>query len=159
MHPVLNSGFLMEAQRRKQKLRVPACRARLPGPSGASTRQTGCETGGVWKITHHPSSSSSSGCCVAVGARCYFRRGFIQAAAARKPPLSRFEAFVCHRFLLLLFVFQEDDEELVLPLRPRKSPLNGLCCLTFGLVVFMASLVLASIYVYRYYFIPHVRRI
>uniref|UniRef100_A0A3Q2ZRA1 Integral membrane protein 2 n=1 Tax=Kryptolebias marmoratus TaxID=37003 RepID=A0A3Q2ZRA1_KRYMA len=27
----------------------------------------------------------------------------------------------------------------------------------FGLVVFMAGLVLASIYVYRYYFIPHVR--
>ncbi|KAI3354517.1 hypothetical protein L3Q82_019031 [Scortum barcoo] len=48
-----------------------------------------------------------------------------------------------------------DEEELVLPLRPKKSPLNGLCCLTFGLVVFMAGLVLASIYVYRYYFIPH----
>lgn len=46
-------------------------------------------------------------------------------------------------------VFQ-DEEELVLPLRPKKSPLNGLCCLTFGLVVFMAGLVLASIYVYRY---------
>lgn len=51
----------------------------------------------------------------------------------------------------------QDEEELVLPLRPKKSPLNGLCCLTFGLVVFMAGLVLASIYVYRYYFIPHVR--
>lgn len=51
----------------------------------------------------------------------------------------------------------QDEEELVLPLRPQKSPLNGLCCLTFGLVVFMAGLVLASIYVYRYYFIPHVR--
>ncbi|CAL8336887.1 unnamed protein product [Boreogadus saida] len=49
----------------------------------------------------------------------------------------------------------DDDDELVLPLRPRKSPLNGLCCLTFGLVVFMSGLVLASIYVYRYYFIPH----
>ncbi|CAG6006891.1 unnamed protein product [Menidia menidia] len=49
-----------------------------------------------------------------------------------------------------------DEEELVLPLRPKKSPLNGLCCLTFGLVVFMAGLVLASIYVYRYYFIPHI---
>uniref|UniRef100_A0A3Q2PFV0 Integral membrane protein 2 n=1 Tax=Fundulus heteroclitus TaxID=8078 RepID=A0A3Q2PFV0_FUNHE len=48
-----------------------------------------------------------------------------------------------------------DEDELVLPLRPKKSPLNGLCCLTFGLVVFMAGLVLASIYVYRYYFIPH----
>ncbi len=53
-------------------------------------------------------------------------------------------------------IFQDEDE-LVLPLRPKKSPLNGLCCLTFGLVVFMAGLVLASIYVYRYYFIPHVR--
>ncbi|XP_057694549.1 integral membrane protein 2Ca [Corythoichthys intestinalis] len=49
----------------------------------------------------------------------------------------------------------EEEDELVLPLRPQKSPLNGLCCLTFGLVVFMAGLVLASIYVYRYYFIPH----
>ncbi|RVE64707.1 hypothetical protein OJAV_G00128940 [Oryzias javanicus] len=48
-----------------------------------------------------------------------------------------------------------DEEGLVLPLRPKKSPLNGLCCLTFTLVVFMASLVLASIYVYRFYFIPH----
>uniref|UniRef100_A0A6Q2X1D2 Integral membrane protein 2 n=1 Tax=Esox lucius TaxID=8010 RepID=A0A6Q2X1D2_ESOLU len=47
-----------------------------------------------------------------------------------------------------------DDEEGVLPPRPRRSPLNGLCCLTFGLVVFMSGLVLASIYVYRYYFIP-----
>ncbi|KAL4647133.1 integral membrane protein 2C-like [Arapaima gigas] len=48
------------------------------------------------------------------------------------------------------------DEELVLPVRPKKSPLNGLCCLTFGLVVFMSSFVLASIYVYRYYFTPQV---
>ncbi|XP_036410657.1 integral membrane protein 2C-like isoform X1 [Megalops cyprinoides] len=45
-------------------------------------------------------------------------------------------------------------EELVLPLRSKRSPLSGLCCLTFGLVVFMSALVLASIYVYRYYFIP-----
>lgn len=57
---------------------------------------------------------------------------------------------------ICLCVFQDEDE-LVLPHRPQKSPLNGLCCLTFGLVVFMAGLVLASIYVYRYYFIPHVR--
>lgn len=67
----------------------------------------------------------------------------------------------CHLQVLIVkfvcvCVFQ-DEEELVLPLRPQKSPLNGLCCLTFGLVVFMAGLVLASIYVYRYYFIPHVR--
>ncbi|CAG06423.1 unnamed protein product, partial [Tetraodon nigroviridis] len=55
----------------------------------------------------------------------------------------------------ILLPHAADEEELVLPLRPRKSPLNGLCCLTFGLVVFMASLVLASVYVYRYYFIPH----
>uniref|UniRef100_A0A8C7UP19 Integral membrane protein 2 n=1 Tax=Oncorhynchus mykiss TaxID=8022 RepID=A0A8C7UP19_ONCMY len=50
----------------------------------------------------------------------------------------------------------EDEEELVLPLRSGRSPLNGLCCLTFGLVVFMSGLVLASIYVYRYYFIPQI---
>uniref|UniRef100_A0A8K9WU20 Integral membrane protein 2 n=1 Tax=Oncorhynchus mykiss TaxID=8022 RepID=A0A8K9WU20_ONCMY len=49
---------------------------------------------------------------------------------------------------------KQDEEELVLPLRSGRSPLNGLCCLTFGLVVFMSGLVLASIYVYRYYFIP-----
>ncbi|KAK6310576.1 hypothetical protein J4Q44_G00186310 [Coregonus suidteri] len=48
------------------------------------------------------------------------------------------------------------EHELVLPLRPKKSHLNGLCCLTFGLVVFMSGLVLASIYVYRYYFIPQI---
>uniref|UniRef100_A0A673XA74 Integral membrane protein 2 n=1 Tax=Salmo trutta TaxID=8032 RepID=A0A673XA74_SALTR len=50
----------------------------------------------------------------------------------------------------------EDEEELVLPLRSGRSPLNGLCCLTFGLVVFMSGLVLASIYVYRHYFIPQI---
>lgn len=61
---------------------------------------------------------------------------------------------VCVRICVCVF---QDEDELVLPLRPKKSPLNGLCCLTFGLVVFMAGLVLASIYVYRYYFIPHVR--
>ncbi|KAJ4935616.1 hypothetical protein JOQ06_017147 [Pogonophryne albipinna] len=49
----------------------------------------------------------------------------------------------------------QDDDDLVLPLRPRKSALNSVCCMTFGLVMFMAGLVLASIYVYRYYFIPH----
>ncbi|KAJ8357473.1 hypothetical protein SKAU_G00202670 [Synaphobranchus kaupii] len=45
-------------------------------------------------------------------------------------------------------------EELVLPLRPKRS-LSGLCCLIFGLVVFMCVFVLAlaSICVYRYYFI------
>lgn len=59
--------------------------------------------------------------------------------------------------LIYGFCVFQDEEELVLPLRPKKSPLNGLCCLTFGLVVFMSGLVLASIYVYRYYFIPHVR--
>lgn len=60
-------------------------------------------------------------------------------------------------FSVFFFFFFQDEDELVLPLRPKKSPLSGLCCLTFGLVVFMAGLVLASIYVYRYYFIPHVR--
>ncbi|XP_029930942.1 integral membrane protein 2Cb [Myripristis murdjan] len=51
-------------------------------------------------------------------------------------------------------IIPQAHEELVLPLRSKKSFLNGLCCLTFGLVVFMSGLVLASIYVYRYYFIP-----
>lgn len=53
----------------------------------------------------------------------------------------------------LLFFFQE---QLVLPVRPKKPFPTGLCCLTFGLVVFMSGLVMASIYVYRYYFIPQV---
>ncbi|XP_030218944.1 integral membrane protein 2Cb isoform X1 [Gadus morhua] len=46
-------------------------------------------------------------------------------------------------------------EELVLALgeKPKRSYLNGLCCLTFGLVVFMAGLVMASIYAYRYYYV------
>ncbi|XP_063075508.1 integral membrane protein 2Cb [Engraulis encrasicolus] len=47
-------------------------------------------------------------------------------------------------------------EELVLPLQSKKSPINGLCCLTFGLVIVMSGLVLASICVYRYYFIPQI---
>ncbi|XP_069013462.1 integral membrane protein 2Cb [Embiotoca jacksoni] len=45
-------------------------------------------------------------------------------------------------------------EHLVPPVRPKKLFPTGLCCLTFGLVVFMSVLVLASIYTYRYYFIP-----
>lgn len=50
------------------------------------------------------------------------------------------------------------QEELVLPLgTTKRSFLNGLCCLTFGLVVFMVGLVLASIYAYRYYFVTQVR--
>ena len=58
---------------------------------------------------------------------------------------------------LCVCVFFQDEEDVELPVRPRRSPLNGLCCLTFFLVVFMSGLVLASIYVYRCYFIPHVR--
>lgn len=54
------------------------------------------------------------------------------------------------------FFFFTLQEELVLPLQSKKSPVNGLCCLTFGLVIFMSGLVLASIYVYRYYFISQV---
>jgi len=46
--------------------------------------------------------------------------------------------------------------QLVLPVRHKKPFPTGLCCLTFGLVVFMSGLVLSSIYVYRYYFIPQV---
>ena len=50
------------------------------------------------------------------------------------------------------------QEELVLALgeKPKRSYLNGLCCLTFGLVVFMAGLVMASIYAYRYYYVTQV---
>nr|XP_015798007.2 integral membrane protein 2Ca [Nothobranchius furzeri] len=55
----------------------------------------------------------------------------------------------------ILIPHPADEDELVLPLQPKKSPLNGLCCLIFGLVVSMACLVLASIYIYRYY-IPHI---
>uniref|UniRef100_A0A671Z0J0 Integral membrane protein 2 n=1 Tax=Sparus aurata TaxID=8175 RepID=A0A671Z0J0_SPAAU len=43
-----------------------------------------------------------------------------------------------------------------LPVRTKKPFPTGLCCLTFGLVIFMSGLVLASIYVYRYYFIPQI---
>uniref|UniRef100_A0A665TIM3 Integral membrane protein 2 n=1 Tax=Echeneis naucrates TaxID=173247 RepID=A0A665TIM3_ECHNA len=42
----------------------------------------------------------------------------------------------------------------VLPVRAKKPFPTGLCCLTFGLVIFMSGLVLASVYIYRYYFIP-----
>ncbi|XP_028833017.1 integral membrane protein 2Cb [Denticeps clupeoides] len=45
-------------------------------------------------------------------------------------------------------------EELVLPLRPKKSSLNGLFCLIFGLLVFTSGLVFASTYIYRNHFIP-----
>lgn len=55
-----------------------------------------------------------------------------------------------------VFVLFTLQEELVLPLQSKRSPINGLCCLTFGLVIFMSGLVLASIYVYRYYFISQV---
>lgn len=48
------------------------------------------------------------------------------------------------------------QEQLVLPVTSKKPFPTVLCCLTFGLVVFMSGLVLASIYVYRYYFIPQV---
>ncbi|KAF3858241.1 hypothetical protein F7725_011442 [Dissostichus mawsoni] len=46
--------------------------------------------------------------------------------------------------------------KLILPVGPRKTFPTGLCCLTFGLVVFMSGLMLASIYMYRYYFIPQI---
>ena len=54
---------------------------------------------------------------------------------------------------LLLFPPQE---QLVLPVSPKKPFPTGLCCLTFGLVVFLSGLMMASVYVYRYYFIPQV---
>ncbi|XP_062843933.1 integral membrane protein 2Cb [Trichomycterus rosablanca] len=48
------------------------------------------------------------------------------------------------------------DEELVLPLKPKKSPVNGLCCLIFGLLIFMSGLIILSVYLYRHYFTPQV---
>lgn len=48
------------------------------------------------------------------------------------------------------------QEQLVLPVSPKKPFPTGLCCLTVGLVIFMSGLVMASIYVYRYYYIPQV---
>lgn len=47
-------------------------------------------------------------------------------------------------------------EELVLPLKPKKSPISSFCCLTLGLVVFTSGLVMVSVYVYRSYFSPQV---
>lgn len=127
----------------------------------------GCETGGVWEdyslsksSFHYPPSPSAfppvrDPCCQFLQLNSDFfsaTRHAIESKLARNAALCTSRSFnVCICGVL------QDEEELVLPLRPKKSPLNGLCCLTFGLVVFMAGLVLASIFVYRYYFIPHVR--
>ncbi|KAK6483804.1 integral membrane protein 2C-like isoform X1 [Huso huso] len=56
----------------------------------------------------------------------------------------------------ILIPLQQQHEELSVPVRTRKAAVNGLCCMTFGLVVLMSGLVLASIYVYRYYYISQV---
>ncbi|MGH0164829.1 UNVERIFIED_CONTAM: hypothetical protein FKN15_065419 [Acipenser sinensis] len=53
----------------------------------------------------------------------------------------------------LQYVNYKTKEELSVPVRTRKAAVNGLCCMAFGLVVLMSGLVLASIYVYRYYYI------
>lgn len=50
------------------------------------------------------------------------------------------------------------QEKLVLPVQPKKPFPTGLCCLLFGLVVFLSGLVLTSVYVYRHHFIPKVSR-
>ncbi|KAG2462306.1 integral membrane protein 2C-like [Polypterus senegalus] len=52
-----------------------------------------------------------------------------------------------------ILIPHEQNEEVTLPLRSKRPSPSGLCCLSFGLVAFMSFLVLASIYVYRYYFI------
>lgn len=57
---------------------------------------------------------------------------------------------------LLTKLLVSPQGQLVLPVRHKKPFPTGLCCLTFGLVVFMSGLVVSSIYVYRYYFIPQV---
>ncbi|XP_023674516.1 integral membrane protein 2C-like isoform X1 [Paramormyrops kingsleyae] len=43
-------------------------------------------------------------------------------------------------------------DELTLPLRSKRSFVNSLCCLIFGLVVFLCGVVLASVYLYKYCF-------
>ncbi|KAL6467940.1 hypothetical protein MHYP_G00236170 [Metynnis hypsauchen] len=53
-------------------------------------------------------------------------------------------------------VMSYPQDELVLPLRPKKSPVSGICCLTLGLVIFMSGLIMVSVYVYRYYFTPQI---
>ncbi|XP_026999004.1 integral membrane protein 2Cb [Tachysurus fulvidraco] len=47
-------------------------------------------------------------------------------------------------------------DELVLPLRPKKSSISGLWCLIPGLVIFISGVIIVSVYVYRNYFTPQI---
>ncbi|XP_041120668.1 integral membrane protein 2C-like isoform X2 [Polyodon spathula] len=58
----------------------------------------------------------------------------------------------------ILVPLQQQHEELSVPVRSRKAAVGGLCCMTFGSVVLMSGLVLASIYFYRYYYINQLPR-
>lgn len=48
------------------------------------------------------------------------------------------------------------QEQLVLPVSPKRQFPTGLCCLTLGLVVLTSVLVTASVYIYRHYSIAQV---
>lgn len=50
-------------------------------------------------------------------------------------------------------IIPQDHEQRSLPVSSKRPFPTGLCCLAFGLVVFMLGLVLTSVYAYRYYFI------
>lgn len=62
----------------------------------------------------------------------------------------------CIKLIEVVFFSQED--ELVLPVRSKKSPFSGLWCVVLGLVIFLSGLIMASVCLYRYYFSPQVRR-
>ncbi|XP_018930062.2 integral membrane protein 2C-like isoform X1 [Cyprinus carpio] len=48
------------------------------------------------------------------------------------------------------------QDELVLPVRSKKSSFRGLWCVVLGLVIFLSGLILASVCLYRYYFSPQI---
>uniref|UniRef100_A0A3B4AL32 Integral membrane protein 2 n=1 Tax=Periophthalmus magnuspinnatus TaxID=409849 RepID=A0A3B4AL32_9GOBI len=50
-------------------------------------------------------------------------------------------------------VIPQAHEHLTLPVRSKRPFPTGLFCLAFGLVIFMLGLIVASVYVYRHYFI------
>lgn len=51
------------------------------------------------------------------------------------------------------FVIPQAHEQLTLPVRSKRPFPTGLFCLAFGLIVFLLGLILASVFVYRQYFI------
>ncbi|KAL3988501.1 KRAB domain-containing zinc finger protein [Sarotherodon galilaeus] len=61
---------------------------------------------------------------------------------------------------------EKDDEDKIIipqahgqpvhPVRPKKPFPTGLCCLALGLAVFLIGLVLASVFIYRHYYIPQI---